>query len=287
MEKVGINKNEKEGKKMKKDVVVLFGAGSIGIAIARRISLGKYILLADKSKENLEMQSRILSEAGYENSTIIVDISSKKSILEVVEKAKSIGKIRHLIQAAGVSPSQASIETIIKVDLYGTAVILEEFGKVIEPYGTGIVISSQSGHRLPALTIEENKLLATTPVEKLLDLPIVKEIDDTLRAYQISKRGNVLRVASESTKWGKKGARINSISPGIIMTPLALDELNGPRGEMYRNMLDKTSGKRAGISDEIAALAELMMGENGGFINGSDFLVDGGVTAHYWYGDLQ
>ena len=157
MEKVGINKNEKEGVKMKKDVVVLFGAGSIGIAIARRISLGKYILLADKSKENLEMQSRILSEAGYENSTIIVDISSKKSILEVVEKAKSIGKIRHLIQAAGVSPSQASIETIIKVDLYETAVILEEFGKVIEPYGTGIVISSQSGHRLPELTIEENK----------------------------------------------------------------------------------------------------------------------------------
>ena len=143
------------------------------------------------------MQSRILSEAGYENSTIIVDISSKKSILEVVEKAKSIGKIRHLIQAAGVSPSQASIETIIKVDLYGTAVILEEFGKVIEPYGTGIVISSQSGHRLPTLTIEENKLLATTPVEKLLDLPIVKELFAQANNGYIFKCGNSADMADK------------------------------------------------------------------------------------------
>lgn len=272
---------------MDKEVVVLFGAGSIGTAIARRIGVGKHILVADRNEENINITRKILSEAGYNNSGISVDISKKEEILKVAEKAKSLGKVQHLIQAAGVSPSQASVETILKVDLYGTAVILEEFGKIIEPKGTGIVISSQSGYRLPALTIEENKFLATAPADELLDLPFVKEINDTLKAYQISKRGNVLRVAAESVKWGRKGARINSLSPGIIMTPLALDELNGPRSEFYRNMLDKTAEKRAGVSDEVAGLAELIMKETGGFINGSDFLIDGGVTAHYWFGDLK
>ncbi len=272
---------------MLKEVVVLFGAGSIGIAIARRIGIGKHILLADRNNENLKTQSQILNEAGYSNSTINTDISSRESILKVVEEAKRLGKVKYLIQAAGVSPSQATIDVILRVDLYGTAVILEEFGKIIEPGGVGVVISSQSGHRLPALTQEENDILALTDTEKLLELSLLKSIDSTLKAYQISKRGNVLRVAAESVKWGRKGARINSISPGIIMTPLALDELNGPRGKMYRDMLDRTAEKRAGISDEVATLAELMMGSDGGFINGSDFLIDGGVTAHYWYGDLK
>lgn len=272
---------------MLKEVVILFGAGSIGIAIARRIGIGKHTLLADRNNENLKNQSQILNEAGYSNSIISTDISSRESILKVAEEAKRLGKVKYLIQAAGVSPSQATIDVILRVDLYGTAVILEEFGKIIEPGGAGVVISSQSGHRLPALTQEENDILALTDTEKLLELPLLKSIDSTLKAYQISKRGNVLRVAAESVKWGRKGARINSISPGIIMTPLALDELNGPRGKMYRDMLDKTAEKRAGISDEVATLAELMMGSDGGFINRSDFLIDGGVTAHYWYGDLK
>lgn len=273
--------------KVLKEVVVLFGAGSIGIAIARRIGIGRHILLADRNNENLKNQSQILNKAGYSNSTVNTDISSRESILKVAEEAKRLGKVKYLIQAAGVSPSQATIDVILRVDLYGTAVILEEFGKIIEPGGAGVVISSQSGHRLPALTQEENDILALTDTEKLLELPLLKSIDSTLKAYQISKRGNVLRVAAESVKWGRKGARINSISPGIIMTPLALDELNGPRGKMYRDMLDKTAEKRAGISDEVATLAEIMMSSDGGFINGSDFLIDGGVTAHYWYGDLK
>lgn len=269
----------------KKEVVLLFGAGLIGVAIARRVGLGKHILLADRSQANLDTMAKTLTEAGYETSTITVDISSKESILKVIEKAKEIGKIKHLIQAAGVSPSQASIETILNVDLYGTAVILEEVGKVIEENGTGVIISSQSGHRLPALTPEEDRALATTPVDELLNLPLLKEIKDTLHAYQISKRGNVLRVMSEAVKWGKKRARINSISPGIVITPLALDELNGPRGEFYRNMLASSPSGRAGVSDEIGALAELIMGPNGRFISGSDFLIDGGATATYFYGE--
>ena len=270
-----------------KKVVVLIGAGSIGVAIARRIGFGKHILLADLKSENTMAVTKTLSEAGYDVSETIVDISSRKSIKNLVKTATSLGNVTNLIQAAGVSPSQASPETILKVDLYGTAVILEEFGKVIANGGTGVVIASQSGHRLDPLTKEQKEQLALTPTEELLNLPLVKEITDSLRAYQISKQGNSLRVAAESVKWGQKGARINTISPGIIMTPLAKDELTGPRKNGYLKMLNATVTKRAGTSDEIATLAALIMGEDGAFINGSDFLIDGGVTANFLYGDLN
>jgi NAD(P)-dependent dehydrogenase (short-subunit alcohol dehydrogenase family) len=186
------------------------------------------------------------------------------------------------------SPSQASPQTILKVDLYGTALVLEEFGNVIERGGSGVVIASQSGHRLPPLSIEQNTALATAPVEQLLNLPFLQpdRVTDALHAYQISKRGNSLRVMAAAVRWGKRGARINTISPGIIMTPLAKDELTGPRGEGYRRMIAASSAGRAGTPDEVASVAALLMGPDGGFINGSDFLMDGGVTAAYWFGEL-
>jgi NAD(P)-dependent dehydrogenase (short-subunit alcohol dehydrogenase family) len=193
-----------------------------------------------------------------------------------------------MIQAAGVSPSQASPATILKVDLYGTAVLLEEFGNVIARGGAGIVIASQSGHRLPALTPEQDKALALTPAEELLALPMLQpdEVRDPLHAYQISKRGNSLRVMAEAVRWGKRGARLNTISPGIIMTPLANDELSGPRGAGYRRMIELSVAGRAGTPDEVGNVAALLMGPDGSFITGSDFLMDGGVTAAYWYGEL-
>lgn len=194
-----------------------------------------------------------------------------------------------LINAAGVSPSQASVETILKVDLYGTAVLLEEVGKIIEPGGVGVTISSQSGHRMPALTPEDDTLLATTPTEDLLKLEILQpqNIRDTLHAYQMAKRCNVKRVMAESVKWGEKSARINSISPGIIVTPLAVDEFNGPRGDFYKNMFRKCPAGRPGTADEVANVAELLMSEKGAFITGADFLIDGGATASYFYGPLK
>lgn len=216
-----------------------------------------------------------------------MDISSKSSIHDLVEFATSKGEVKHLIQAAGVSPSQSAVEDILRVDLYGTAVILEAFGEVIAENGSGVVISSQSGYRLPALGDEIDRQLATTPIDELLDLPIVKEVDDTLRAYQISKRGNGLRVKAESNHWAERGARLNSISPGIIMTPLAKDELTGERADFYNNMLNNIPAKRVGIADEVADLAELVMTDRGSFITGSDFLIDGGATASYYYGPLQ
>ncbi len=181
------------------------------------------------------------------------------------------------------------VDVILKVDLYGTAVLLEEVGKVIKNGGVGVTISSQSGHRMPALTAEEDELLATTPIEKLLSLDILqtKNIRDTLRAYQMAKRCNVKRVMAEAVKWGEKGARINSISPGIIVTPLAVDEFNGPRGGFYKNMFAKCPAGRPGTADEVANVAELLMSPAGAFITGADFLIDGGATASFFYGPLK
>lgn len=271
----------------KKDVVVLVGAGSIGQAIARRVGAGRHVVLGDLRQEHADAAATVLEDAGFETSTAAVDISSRESILQLIEHAQQFGPVTNLINAAGVSPSQAPVSSILKVDLYGTAVLLEEFGKVIAEGGSGVVISSQSGHRLGALSEEQNTLLATTPTEELLKLDFLKEITDTLKAYQYSKRCNVLRVMYEATRWGKRGATINSISPGIIITPLANDELKGPRGEGYRKMLSASPAGRAGTPDEVGELAEFLMSKRGRFISGADYLMDGGTTASYWYGDLQ
>ncbi len=207
----------------------------------------------------------------------------------MIEEAKKYGEIAMLINGAGVSPSQVSIETILKVDLYGTAVLLEEVGKVIKEGGVGVTISSQSGHRMKDLGAEIDNRLATTPTEELLDLEVlqIKNIKDTLHAYQLAKRCNVKRVMGCAVKWGEKGARINSISPGIVVTPLAIDEFNGPRGDFYKNMFAKCPARRPATADEVANVAELLMSPKGAFITGSDFLIDGGATASYFYGALK
>jgi NAD(P)-dependent dehydrogenase (short-subunit alcohol dehydrogenase family) len=270
-----------------KKISVLVGAGSIGQAIIRRVSAGKYIVLADYSMKNAQKAARTLEDAGFECSTIQCDLGSKEDIVRLVEFATSKGDVVNLVNAAGVSPSQAPVEEILRVDLYGTSVLLEEFGMVIAEGGSGIVISSQSGHRLPALPEEQNEALATTPVDKLLELPFLKDINDTLKAYQYSKRCNVLRVMYEATRWGKRGATVNSISPGIIITPLANDELHGPRKDGYLKMIEGMPARRAGTPDEVGDLAEFLMSSRGRFISGADLLIDGGCTASYWYGDLQ
>ena len=272
---------------MAKDVAVLLGTGSIGQAIIRRVGAGKHVVLADLRQENAEKAAKILEDAGFETSTLAVNLGSKDDILALAQHAQKFGAVKNLVNAAGVSPSQASVKDILRVDLYGTAVLLEEFGKIIADGGSGVVISSQSGHRLGALTEEENEKLACSPVDELMSLPFIEDIPDTLKAYQYSKRCNVLRVMYEAARWGRRGATINSISPGIIITPLANDELHGPRGEGYRKMLSLCPAGRAGTPDEVGDLAEFLMSSRGKWISGSDFLIDGGTTASYWYGDLQ
>jgi NAD(P)-dependent dehydrogenase (short-subunit alcohol dehydrogenase family) len=266
------------------DVTVVVGAGGIGQAIARRISSGRHILIANHTQDSADAAAKVLGDAGFETTAMQADISDRALIQAVVSKAQELGPIKALVQAAGVSPSQAPIEAILKVDLYGTAMLLEEFGKVMAQGGSGVVISSQSGYRMPALTAEQDALLATAPVEDLLKLDFVRGVKDTLHAYQLSKRCNSLRVRGEAINWAKRGARINAISPGIIVTPLARDELYGERASFYQAMLKNMPAGRAGTPDEVAALAALIMGPEGNFITGSDFLIDGGATANFYYG---
>lgn len=271
------------------EVMLWIGAGQIGMAIARRMGYNKKIVVGDKKWDNAQAIAKIMRDAGFDIEAAEADLSSRESIKELITRAQKYGEITMLINSAGVSPSQASIETILKVDLYGTAVLLEEVGKVIGKGGVGVTISSQSGHRMPALPPEVDEQLACTPTEELLDLEVLRpdHIRDTLHAYQMAKRCNEKRVMAESVKWGKRGARINSISPGIIVTPLAIDELNGPRGDFYKNMFAKCPAGRPGTADEVANVAELLMSERGSFITGADFLIDGGATASYFYGPLK
>ena len=272
-----------------KDVLLLTGAGQIGMAIARRMGYGRKIVVGDKKKENALAVCNVMNEAGFDAVPVEMDLASRASIRHLIDEATTYGQISMFVNAAGVSPSQASVETILKVDLYGTAVLLEEAGKVIARGGAGVTISSQSGHRMPALCAKVDEQLATCPAEDLLALEILQpdNIKDTLHAYQMAKRCNVKRVMAEAVKWGGRGARINSISPGIVVTPLAIDEFNGPRGDFYRNMFAKCPAGRPGTADEIANVAELLLSDRGAFITGSDFLVDGGATAAYFYGPLK
>ncbi len=273
----------------KKDVMIVTGAGQISMAIARRMGYGKKIVMGDKNIDNAKAIAEIMNNAGYDVEPVEMDLSSRESIKSLIAKAQEYGDIKMMVNGAGVSPSQAPIEAILKVDLYGTAVLLEEVGKVIAEGGCGVTISSQSGWRMTQLTAEEDAALATTPTEELLKLDMLQpeNIKDTLHAYQMAKRCNEKRVMGQSVEWGKRGARINAIAPGIIVTPLAVDEFNGPRGDFYKNMFAKCPAGRPGTADEVANVAELLMSEKGAFITGSTFLMDGGATASYYYGPLK
>ena len=273
---------------MEKDVLLLAGAGQIGMAIARRLGHGKQILIGDKNPAHAEAIAQIMTDAGFDARPMEMDLSDRISIRRFLDAGRSLGPVKFLVNAAGVSPSQAPVEAILKVDLYGTAALLEDAGQIIAPGGCGVTISSQSGHRMPQLTAEEDALLATTPAEELLALPLLQPyaLRDTLHAYQMAKRCNEKRVMAEAVKWGARGARINSISPGIIVTPLAIDEFNGPRGAFYKDMFARCPAGRPGTADEVANVAELLMSDRGAFITGADFLIDGGATASYFYGPL-
>ena len=272
-----------------KKVVLVTGAGQISLAITRRIAYGCQIVLGDISIVNAQEMATVLSQAGFDVVAKEMDLSDKESILDLISYAQNFGEIHYMINGAGVSPSQASIEKVLAVDLCGTAVLLEEVGKIIAQGGRGVTISSQSGFRMPALTEKQDRALAMTDPNQLLDLDFlqVDQIENSLHAYQLAKRANEKRVMGEAVKWGKRGARINAIAPGIIVTPLALDEFNGPRGDFYKNMFANSPAGRPGAADEVANLAELVLSEQAAYMTGSTLLIDGGATASYFYGPLQ
>jgi len=270
------------------EVIVVTGSGAIGQAIARRVGAGKRVLLADLQRDNAGAVASVMADAGFDAHPTSVDVSIRSSVEALAEQAVDLGNITGVIHSAGVSPSSATPAVIFKVDLYGTALVLEVFGNVIARNGSGVVVASQAGHRLGALRPEQTRALATTPADELLDLAMLQpdRVTDSLLAYQIAKRANSIRVQAEAVRWGKRGARVNAISPGIIHTPLSRKELSGPHGQGYADMIAACAAGRAGTPDEVGAVGAMLMGPQGAFISGSDFLMDGGVTAAYWYGDL-
>ncbi|SEB74007.1 SDR family oxidoreductase [Terriglobus roseus] len=266
---------------MKTEVIVVIGAGGIGMAIARRQGFGKHILLADFNETLLAAAAKQLEEASYQVSTLKVDVSSRESVRALADKAASLGSVINLVNAAGVSPNMAPPERVLAVDLCGSAVVFEEFERVIAEGGSALIVSSMAGHMMPSLSKDQNYALAFTPADDLLKLPFLNAdaVPNSMVAYIMSKRANHLRVQASSISWGKRGARVNAISPGIILTPLALHELNSPIGDMYRAMIEASPAKRMASPDEIAVAANFLLGPDAGFVTGSDLLIDGGVIS--------
>ncbi|MEE4297674.1 MAG: SDR family oxidoreductase [Wenzhouxiangella sp.] len=270
------------------EILVVIGTGALGQAIARRIGEGRKILLADVRMEAAESVAKTLRLSGFDVEPVTVDVTARASVQALADQASGLGSIRGLIHSAGVSPSGASPDTIFKVDLYGTAIVLEIFGPLMAKDSSGLVISSQAGHRLPAWSWDTKQSLATTPADDLLNLPILQsdQVAEPLVAYQYAKRGASLRVQAESVRWARNGARLNAISPGIFGSALSQGELNSSNRDSYQRMIEASAAKRTATADEIASLGAFLMGPEAQFISGSDFLIDGGVTAAYWWGTL-
>ncbi|MFJ9380939.1 SDR family oxidoreductase [Streptomyces sp. NPDC101455] len=264
------------------NVVVVIGVGGMGQAIARRLGAGARLLLADFDEQNLTAVAEELRDEGYQVSTRHVDISSRGPVAALASEAAALGPVHQVAHTAGLSPVQAPVPAILAVDLVGVALVADEFGRVIAPGGAGVFISSMAGHSYPGeLTPQEALQLATVPAEDLLALPVaaVDNFPEGAGAYGFAKRANQLRIQAASTAWGAKGARINSVSPGIISTPMGQAELGSDNGAIMRAMTDGSNAKRLGTPSDIAAAVEFLLSPAAGFISGTDLLVDGGVTA--------
>lgn len=273
---------------MRKEVIVIIGAGGIGIAIARRQGFGRTVLLADSNAQTLISAAQSMRDSGYDVKTLVTDVTSRESVQALAQMAAGLGPVMQVVNTAGLSPNMAPIEGVLKVDLYGAAVVFDEFGQVILPGGSGLIISSMAGHMMPALSAEQDQALIHTPTEELLALPFLQPdaIPNTVVAYMIAKRANHLRVQASAISWGQRGARVNSISPGIIVTPLAQHELNSEIGDMYRSMVAASPTQRMAPPEEIAVVASFLLGPDAAFITGSDLLIDGGVIAAMKTGTL-
>lgn len=264
---------------MSTQVVVVIGAGSMGTMIARRVAQGRIVLLADLRQETLEEVSAQLVGEGYDVETHQVDTSDHASVTALASRADSLGEVVAVIHTAGVSPNLGTAQQVCAVDLAGTAFVLEELGKVVADGGSGLVISSQAAYMGPRLSEDLERALRTTASDELMDLEAVRRVEDSSEAYILAKRANILRVQAESVSWAARGARLNSVSPGIICTPLARQEMDGPNRAAYEAMIATSAAGRMGTPTEVAELAALLMGPNGRFFSGADILMDGGVIA--------
>ena len=262
-----------------KEVLVVVGTGGMGLSTARRVGAGRVIMLADINQIGLEAAANALSADGHQVMTQHVDVTSRASVAAAADVAASSGRVTAVVHTAGLSPQQASADAVLAVDLLGVALTLDEFGRVIEPGGAGVVIASMAAHMYPALDPDVQRQLAETPTDQLLSLDACSAITDSRQAYPFAKRANQIRVAAAASAWELRGARINCISPGVISTAMGRLELSGESGGLMQAMVDNAGMRRIGTPDDIAAAAEFLLGPAAGFITGVDLLVDGGVMA--------
>lgn len=274
---------------MEREVVVIIGSGGIGVAIARRQGFGRTVLLADIDQAPLDAAAQELEGAGYVVATHLVDVASRDSVRTLATAAATLGKVMQVVNTAGLSPNMAPPERVLAVDLYGVAVVFEEFEAVIAPGGSGLVISSMAGHMPAPLQPEHERALAFTPADDLLALDFLQPtaVADSMAAYGLAKKANHLRVQAACLSWGDRGARVNSISPGIVSTALARHEMASATGPVYRAMIAASVAKRVASADEVAAAAAYLMGPEASFITGSDLLIDGGVIAAMRAGRME
>ena len=263
-----------------REVTALLGAGSMGCAIVRRIAAGRTVLLGDISEENLERAARDFRYGGYAVETMRVNALERESVGAFAERAASLGPVKFFVDTAGASPHQTNPEHILKLDMLGTGYAVDAFGKVMAQGGAGLVISSQTGYMFP-IPYETEQEILRTPTEELMELPFIREtaVRNSGTAYMIAKRVNQLQIMrAAATAWKARRARINTVSPGVIVTPLAYDEF-AAAGEGYQRMVDASAAERCGTSEEIAEAGAFLLGEHAGFITGTDLLIDGGVIA--------
>lgn len=265
---------------MDRDVAVVIGAGGMGLAIARRVGSGRKLLLADVRENALDMAAEQLRAEGQDITTETVDVSERASVASLADVAAGLGRVSHLAHTAGLSPEQASTEAILRVDLLGVALVLDEFARVVASGGAGVVIASMAGH-MPGVPAGHEKALAMTPAEELLALPFLAPelVGDPTSAYALAKRANVLRVQAAASPWGDRGARVNSVSPGVVSTPMGRQELDGKSGEHIRSMVGMSPAKRVGTPDDVAIAAGFLLDPQTSFITGTDLLTDGGSVA--------
>ncbi len=261
------------------EVLVVIGVGGMGVSIARRVGAGRTIVLADINAAGLDAAARALTDDGHQVLTQEVDVTSRRSVAAVAETAQAAGRVMAVVHTAGLSPQQAAAEAVLAVDLLGVALSIDEFGRVIEPGGAGVVIASMAGHMQPALDPAVEQQLAGVPAEELLRLDACANITSSQMAYPFAKRANQIRVAAAAVAWGERGARINSISPGVISTSMGRLELDGESGALMRAMVDNSGLRRIGTPEDIAAATEFLLGPSAAFVTGTDLLVDGGVVA--------
>ena len=260
------------------EVLVIIGVGGMGMSIARRVGAGRTIVLADINAASLDAAASVLTDDGHQVLTRAVDVTSRSSVAAVAETAQQSGRVTAVVHTAGLSPQQASTKAVLAVDLLGVALSIDEFGRVIEPGGAGVVIASMAGHLQPALDPAVELQLASTPAEELLGLDACTHITSSQMAYPFAKRANQIRVAAAAVGWGERGARINSISPGVISTAMGRLELDGESGAVMRAMVDNSGLRRLGTPEDIAAATEFLLRPSAAFITGTDLLVDGGVV---------